>query len=121
MTEEELQLLLSLARQPAPPDERFVDASSVDQWILANNITAGMERITPTRAFVAYKRWAKQPINQHDFFKQLKRRFKRQKATVTKDGDKAHFVYLLCPDPFVTVPKDFKDLMAELAAAKDRK
>jgi hypothetical protein len=114
MTEQEIAALIALASTPAPIEERYKEFGALDTWILAVGITSGNERVTPLRAWVAYRRWAKTPMNQRDFFIKMKKKFKPKKATKAKDGPSAHSVYLLNPEPFLSVPKSSDELRLEL-------
>lgn len=114
LTEAELEALLTAAKQPPTENSRFKDVSSLDSWIIAMNISTGLERVIPTRAYVCYRRWAKNPIAPNEFFRQFKKKFKQRKATRSKDGRAARFIYLLNSEPFLTIPKSYDELKAEL-------
>lgn len=119
MTKEELEALIAIASQP-DNGEKYKDLSSLDSWIIAVGLTPGYERITPLRVYVAYRRWAKYPVNRIDFYVQLKRRFKSRRATKAKDGS-ADKVYFMNPEPFYTVPKGSEALRQELIDIENEK
>lgn len=111
---EELEALIEAASSPAPIDEKFVDMSSIDRWILMCNVNEGEHEVTPTRLYIAYKRWAKFPLGRNEFFKLAKKKFKRRRGTAKKGEKREYIVYLLNPEPFASVPISKDELLEEM-------
>jgi len=94
----ELEALIAKAREPATQEEMkaSVKLNEVELWCIALDIKEGGDRrYTPYHLWYEYKRWAKKPMAQLEFFKLLKRKFTKKKGMLAghKSGTVFYAVY----------------------------